>query len=533
MKVLFLAIQSKYSELVEEPGLASLASFLDCHGHFSEVRRHFYENSIEELCEYINSNHFNLVGITTYDRHFPQQIACAQEIKLNCGILMCLGGYTASYNAETILRTYDFVDFVVRGEGELPILALADGISAGIVPDNIPGLCYKKGDQIHMGVGCSIVKDLDSLPFANRDLLVDQNSNLFQLTTSRGCTSSCSFCCSNSYWRDENNSRRFRCMSPKRVVDEIQYVVEKFGKTRIAFTDNSFEDPGNNIHRQREIAALLVERNLKVGYNINYRVNFHKVATPEFMKEMISSGLCSVFLGIESGNQFDLDLYNKKTTVADCRAAVSFFKQFRDLCVMIGFISLNPYSTKERVYENILFLRDTGFASDLSNITCKLTPYKGTAIFEQIRKDGLLVENNNGFTHSFTYLNQDINAFERHYAQIVRKYKALKQSRYLCGVLPSITTYLKYEARNQVDDIAYQIVAAAESELSELSSNLNVKNTLWMSELLFASASQYERISTYYIENEKIEEMYQKMMQIRNRLYRDLVRHNKKYILSF
>lgn len=533
MKILFLAVQSKKSELVEEPGLASLAAYLNQYGHNVIVKRYFFENSINDLCTYINLSDIELIAITTYDRYFKYQIECAREIKKKCNVIICMGGYTASYHARKIISTYNFIDFIIRGEGEIPLLTAVTYLEEGKDISDIPGICVSNSNKNSNELKCTLIDDLDMLPYMNRDLLEEQTNNLFQLTTSRGCTSACTFCCSNSYWRDENAKRKFRCMSPERVVSEIEYVVNKYGKKRIAFTDNSYEDPGNNFERQLSIAELLIQKNLQVGYNVNYRVNFYKSVSEEFIDKMIESGLCSVFLGVESGNQFDLNLYNKRVTVKDCFESINFFKKYKGLSVMIGFISLNPYSTMDRLSKNIDFLEKTGYAADLSNITCKLIPFKGTAIFERIKEDGLLLKNEDGFTYSYKYQNADVASLDNYYSQLIREYPVLKQAKYLCGVLPTITTYLKRETKYKDNMKVYNLVLNAENELAEITAMLNQKNSQWMKELLLSKPQFYNIISENYVKKEGIAKLYQRMGIVRNKLYRDMVKEDRCFISCF
>ncbi|WP_294084650.1 cobalamin-dependent protein [Sphaerobacter sp.] len=56
------------------------------------------------------------------------------------------GGYFPTQHYEVCLRA-DFVDYVVRGHGEVTFLALLDALRDGADPCTIPGLAYRHPDS--------------------------------------------------------------------------------------------------------------------------------------------------------------------------------------------------------------------------------------------------------------------------------------------------------------------------------------------------------------------------------------------------
>ncbi|MCE1245897.1 MAG: cobalamin-dependent protein [Firmicutes bacterium] len=61
-----------------------------------------------------------------------------------------LGGLTAAYFAREIMENFDFIDFIIAGDGEVPMRMLADQLTGGAEPDFelIPGLYYRKDGVI-------------------------------------------------------------------------------------------------------------------------------------------------------------------------------------------------------------------------------------------------------------------------------------------------------------------------------------------------------------------------------------------------
>lgn len=108
---------------------------------------------------------------------------------------------------------------------------------------------------------------------------------------------------------------------------------------------------------------------------------------------LVDSGLVSAFVGIEAGNNEDLELYHKNNTVEDNHKIIELFWNC-NIPVDIGFICFNPYSTINSLRKNIEYLEKYGFASfDNIETICQLT--KGTKMYDKAEADGLL----KGFKH--------------------------------------------------------------------------------------------------------------------------------------
>jgi len=88
------------------------------------------------------------------------------------------------------------IDFVIRGEGETPILHLIGALKSRKGFNDIKGLCYKKADQITLSQ-INIEKNINITPA--RELLdaskykIGKDRYAF-LISSRGCPKKCSFC---------------------------------------------------------------------------------------------------------------------------------------------------------------------------------------------------------------------------------------------------------------------------------------------------------------------------------------------------
>lgn len=130
-----------------------------------------------------------------------------------------------------------------------------------------------------------------------------QQKNGVSIETSRGCIAQCSFCSETYYWK-------FRSLEAIRVVDEIEYQMDKFKVDRFWFVDSLINGDIKNFER---IVDLIIERNLKIQWNSYARCNGKMDLA--FLTKVKKSGCTCLSYGVESGSQKILDDMRKKVKV--------------------------------------------------------------------------------------------------------------------------------------------------------------------------------------------------------------------------
>jgi anaerobic magnesium-protoporphyrin IX monomethyl ester cyclase len=138
--------------------------------------------------------------------------------------------------------------------------------------------------------------------------------------TSRGCTRNCSFCLSRDFWK------KWRGRNPELVAAEINEIVEKTNIRRFIFQDNSFEDPGFDKERMKNIAHFIKQLPKKITFYTMMRAEAYKVLDTETIEDLKEAGWASVLLGIEAGNDADLKLFNKTATLDDNYKSIRYFR---------------------------------------------------------------------------------------------------------------------------------------------------------------------------------------------------------------
>ncbi len=383
MKIQLYNVHNNGTVVHEELGIAYIASTL----------RKKFETRLDHICadsfciDDLISYNPQLIAFNSYDSTLPDILEISRLIKARLDSFILIGGYAATYHYEHILNTSPQIDGVIIGEGEITLSEIAEELNAGGKLSNCKGVVFRNdgGGIAEFRLQDKCV-DLEKLPFPDRGILTKCRRETASIATSRGCLRNCAFCCTNSFWGHSNGKWRVRSIDS--VMAELEHLYHEYNIRKIQIIDNSYEDnaPNTELPRYVQIADEIKKRQLLILYNIDMRVETYR-ELGDTIVPLAESGLSTVFLGIESGNDCDLKLYRKGHRVSDISKAYRFFTE-NDICVDYGFISFNPYSTIERLRDNVKVLSDINSLGSLS-FHSKLDLYKGTYLEQLARRNNL------------------------------------------------------------------------------------------------------------------------------------------------
>lgn len=316
-------IDFKIQHAVSEPyGLERILAVAENEGHDVELFLPLSEDdgktkvlSEEDLVEKISSFRPDMVCFSLYTCQFPAGERIAARLKeSNPQIINVAGNRYPSYLKERMPSAFDF--FVVQ-EGEETFQKLLQEIGATQNFSSIPGLAYKRGNQVFFTGHNLRIKDIDSFPPARRFPAVlnqvykgislpplSQNPHYALAEYSRGCFGECSFCDNPEVW---NQKITFR--SPQKVVEELFSLQEK-GVDIIYFIDLNFTSSPRKV---RELCGEMLHRNLKTSW---YCMSNIETAQGEEGKELLQlmkeAGCYKIAWGVESTDDSSLEKMNKK-----------------------------------------------------------------------------------------------------------------------------------------------------------------------------------------------------------------------------
>jgi anaerobic magnesium-protoporphyrin IX monomethyl ester cyclase len=228
-------------------------------------------------------------------------------------------------------------DVILLGEGEMSLLETVQAFEKGSDLATINGIVYKAGNEIKDTGRRTVINDLDALPMAAWDLVeMDDYKNIWyenhgyfslNIATTRGCPFSCNWCAKPIY------GRKYNTRSAKNVVDEIEFLISKFGASYFWVCDDIF---GLKPGWVQEFRDIVKSRKLEFKYMIQSRVDV--MLKDDSIDALAESGLDIVWVGAESGSQKVLDAMEKGIKVEQIYEArqklkkhavrVAFFLQF-------------------------------------------------------------------------------------------------------------------------------------------------------------------------------------------------------------
>jgi anaerobic magnesium-protoporphyrin IX monomethyl ester cyclase len=292
-----------------------------------------------------------------------------------------IGGSHVSFWDENALNESPAIDVIVRREGELTFLELLQRIEAKKNFEGVLGTTFRGSDnKIFRNEDRPFLHDLDSLPSPAYHLLpLDSyhrmGKTIFPIVTSRGCVQWCDFCSTVRMF-----GRGYRVRSPKKVVDDIEMLHNKYGQSQFTFYDDAF-----TVNRQHtlEMCADIKARKLDVTWDCETRVD---AVDKELLEKMHDAGCITIWFGVESGSEKILDQMHKKIKPEGVRLAFKTAQKAGLMTIASAVIGF-PGETEETAWETINFINSLN-PDDIGFYVA--TPYPGTPMYEQVVKNGWL-----------------------------------------------------------------------------------------------------------------------------------------------
>jgi anaerobic magnesium-protoporphyrin IX monomethyl ester cyclase len=323
-----------------------------------------------------------------YIPRYSVLISKLREAGVSCHFTM--GGHFPSLSHAMTLQMIPELDSVVRFEGEMTLLELADVIGIGSDWRQVSGIAYRAGGMVETTAMRALVDDLDSLPYPDRSYEPETalGRKAFPLLASRGCARTCSFCSIQTFYRAAPG-KIVRTRKPAKVVEEMRMLHEERGITIFLFQDDDFPLFGPVWRRW---AADFVNELHKSGLSrrVIWKMNCRADSVEaDLFASMRDAGLYLVYMGLESGNEQGLRTLHKQVSVEQNLRAVELLKQV-GLLFEFGFMLFDPGSTLDSVRTNLNFLRTILADGCAAAVFCRMLPYDGTPIKDELERNGRL-----------------------------------------------------------------------------------------------------------------------------------------------
>ena len=263
------------------------------------------------------------------------------------------GGYFPSVYPEAALNA-DYVDFVVRGQGEETLLQIIDAQRGKVDLSTIKGLSCKDGSGRPVHNTERPLRSPNEFPWlpyhrieaAKYVLPTFLGTRTAVHQASIGCPYPCNFCGVITAY-----GSREKLESPERTEKILRHLQQSYGINAVQFYDNNF-------FLGEEHAVEQAERleSLNLRWWTEARVDILLRYSDETLRKIRDSGAVMIFFGAESGSDWVLRQMNKQLQAEQTLELAQRLRGF-GIIPEFSFVVGNPADPRRDVEEGIAFIR--------------------------------------------------------------------------------------------------------------------------------------------------------------------------------
>jgi anaerobic magnesium-protoporphyrin IX monomethyl ester cyclase len=344
------------------------------------------QHDFDDIRARLAQTDYDVLATTAITPTYPdaeQLCRLAKEIRPQAVTL--IGGVHPTFCFQQVIEAGDgAVDYILAGEGELPLYRFLRDFDSPDKRHNTPNLIFQNQGELQVNPSLPLNKELDDLQPAHHLLdwdlyryYVIKNSRLGAVSTSRGCSHGCTFCSQQKFWH-----KIWRGRKPESVVNELTRLSKKHGVNVVLFTD---EYPTYDRDRWLELLERIIAARLDLYILIETRVE-DIVRDEDILPKYRRAGIVHVYVGAEATDQGTLDHLNKEITVSQSRYAIELIGRhgmISETSFVLGF----PEETKDSIQTTLELARQ--FNPDFAHFLA-ITPWPYSDYYQEV-KDAVAV----------------------------------------------------------------------------------------------------------------------------------------------
>ncbi len=396
---------------IEWLGIMYLSSVLKDRGHRTSV---FVESLESQGCaDLATREDADIFAFSPLVTDIRWAVSLVARLKAQSDALVVFGGTHVTLNPEESIA-HPGVDVVCLGEGEQPLLELADALDSGGDWSDIPNLWVKKNGTIARNHLRNLLEDLDSLPYPDRTLYSGYAAlrrwGKRPLHIGRGCPYSCSYC-HNASKRElvAHKGRYVRWRTVENVLGEVEELARTTSFKVLHFVDDGF---GINQDWLGEFLPRL-----------SGMLEVPPAIFANMRADMVTEELCATFarygsdrmrlrIAVECGDEaYRQRVLRKTITDTDLRRAAALFHKHG-----IGFATYNMVGLPEETLDQAVSTLRLNVELRPTEAYCFIyQPFPGTKLAELALDSGTIdaaalaqagAEDFRGYFESFSPLDQ-------------------------------------------------------------------------------------------------------------------------------
>ncbi len=375
-------------------GLSYISSALKQNGHQTGLvvldRRYGKKNftTIESKIKAFNPE---IICFTSVFSEFEFICSIAKFIKINHpNILTVIGGVHVSLNPKD--DYLNLFDAICIGEGELPMVELANDLQKQTPYTHIQNLWFKQNDAIIKNPTRPFIEDISALAYPDRDIwqewILKPNSRITVLL-GRGCPFNCTYCCNHKI-RKVSGGKYVRLRDIDDIVGELSQLSKSFPLVDDFFLE--VETCGVDTSWLVELCDAIYQLNSQFNtpkrFSTNLRV-FPNIKEEVIFQSLKKANFTAVSIGLESGNErVRKEVLNREYSNDDIRRVVNCARKYDIKIGIYNLVGIPGESYTE-------FLDTFAMNQELQpdwHATSIFFPYEGTALYDKAKEMGVLPE---------------------------------------------------------------------------------------------------------------------------------------------
>lgn len=299
-----------------------------------DIREYTINNELDFILKDIYTNNYDVILFSTYIWNVNDIVKLCNNLKkVKPNIKIALGGPEVTYDSEEAMKKYDFIDYILYGEGELIFRDFTKYLIGDMKIEDVDGIVYRSNDSIIANKPMKLLENLDLIPSPYEELDKKEYENrIVYYETSRGCPFNCQYCLSSAI-------EGLRYFSIDRVKKDLKKLIDA-RVSQIKFIDRTFNA---NKKFAMEIMKFLMENDN--GYTTyHFEVTAHLLTDDmlEFLKDC-KEGLFQFEIGVQSTNEKVLDAVGRRDDFKKLSYVVQKIASFRNIHQHLDLIAGLPY----------------------------------------------------------------------------------------------------------------------------------------------------------------------------------------------
>lgn len=299
-----------------------------------DIREYTINNELDFILKDIYANNYDVILFSTYIWNVNDIVKICNNLKkVNKNVKIALGGPEVTYDSEESMKKYDFVDYILYGEGELVFRDFVKYLKGDIDIKDVDGLVYRNNGEIVRNKPMKDIENLDIIPSPYVDLnKADYENRIVYYETSRGCPFNCQYCLSSTL-------QGLRYFSIDRVKSDLKALIDS-RVSQIKFIDRTFNA---NKKFAMEIMQFLMENdNDYTTYHFEVTAHLLTEDMLEFLKEC-KEGLFQFEIGVQTTNEKVLEAVGRRDDFSKLSYVVQKIASYRNIHQHLDLIAGLPY----------------------------------------------------------------------------------------------------------------------------------------------------------------------------------------------